>query len=119
MAGTSPAMTFLKGSFLTSATTGSDLQPVEGELSMEVNGVAHTFITASNFEASVAFYRQLLPFLGLQGVGYAPAFFYCVGGRTGFGINRPTPENAGAKFDQWRVGMHHHCWRARERAEVH
>ena len=44
--------------------------------------------------------------------------YYCVGGRTGFGINRPTPENVGAKFDQWRVGMHHHCWRARERADV-
>jgi catechol 2,3-dioxygenase-like lactoylglutathione lyase family enzyme len=85
---------------------------------MEVNGVAHTFVTASDFEASVAFYRQLLPFLGLQIVGESPDMFYCVGGRTGFGINRPRPENAGAKFDQWRVGMHHHCWRARERADV-
>ena len=85
---------------------------------MEVNGVAHTFVTASDFEASVAFYRQLLPFLGMQVVGEGPNFFYCVGGRTGFGINRPRPENAGAKFDQWRVGLHHHCWRARERADV-
>jgi catechol 2,3-dioxygenase-like lactoylglutathione lyase family enzyme len=85
---------------------------------MEVNGVAHTFVTASDFEASVAFYRQLLPFLGMRIVGETPNMFYCVGGRTGFGINRPTPENAGAKFDQWRVGLHHHCWRARERADV-
>ncbi len=85
---------------------------------MEVNGVAHTFITASDFEASVAFYRQLLPFLGMRIVAESPDTFYCVGGRTGFGIRRPTPEFEGAKFEQYRVGMHHHCWRARERADV-
>ncbi|HEY2356484.1 MAG TPA: VOC family protein [Phenylobacterium sp.] len=85
---------------------------------MEINGVAHTFITASDFEASVAFYRQLLPFLGLRVVGDTPDMFYCVGGRTGFGINRPAPEHAGAKFDQRRVGMHHHCFRARERGDI-
>jgi catechol 2,3-dioxygenase-like lactoylglutathione lyase family enzyme len=85
---------------------------------MEVNGVAHTFITASDFEASVAFYRQLLPFLGMRIVAETPDTFYGVGGRTGFGIRRPTPEFVGAKFEQYRVGMHHHCWRARERADV-
>ena len=85
---------------------------------MEVNGVAHTFITASDFEASVAFYRHLLPFLGLQIVADAPNVFYGVGGRTGFGINRPAPEHVGATFDQRRVGMHHHCWRARERSDI-
>ena len=85
---------------------------------MEINGVAHTFITASDFDASVAFYRQLLPFLGLKIVADGPDLFYCVGGRTGFGINRPPPQNVGAKFDQWRVGMHHHCFRARERADI-
>jgi catechol 2,3-dioxygenase-like lactoylglutathione lyase family enzyme len=85
---------------------------------MEVNGVAHTFITASNFEASVAFYRQLLPFLGMRIVAESADTFYCVGGRTGFGIRRPDPKFVGAKFEQYRVGMHHHCWRAREREHV-
>ena len=42
---------------------------------MEINGVAHTFITASNFEASVAFYRQLLPFLGMRIVADTPNTF--------------------------------------------
>ena len=85
---------------------------------MEVNGVAHTFITASNFEASVVFYRKLLPFLGMRIVADTPNTFYGVGGRTGFGIQRPAPEHAGATFDQRRIGFHHHCWRARERADV-
>ena len=36
--------------------------------SMEVNGIAHIFLTASNFERSCEFYRKLLPFLGLKPV---------------------------------------------------
>lgn len=85
---------------------------------MEVNGVAHTFITAGDFEASVAFYRKLLPFLGLREVADSMDTYYCVGGRTGFGIRRPDPEHAGARFEQYRVGLHHHCWRARSKADV-
>ena len=85
---------------------------------MEVNGVAHTFITAGDFEASVAFYRRLLPFLGLREVAASAETYYCVGGRTGFGIRRPDPQHAGARFEQYRVGLHHHCWRARSREDV-
>lgn len=85
---------------------------------MEVNGVAHTFITAGDFEASVAFYKKLLPFLGLREVADSVDTYYCVGGRTGFGIRRPDPEHAGARFEQYRVGLHHHCWRARSKEDV-
>lgn len=81
---------------------------------MEVNGVAHTFITAGDFERSVAFYRQLLPFLGMREVADSADTYYCVGGRTGFGIRRPDPEHAGGRFVQFRVGLHHH----REKADV-
>ena len=35
---------------------------------MEVNGIAHIFLTASNFESSRAFYLKLLPFLGMTPV---------------------------------------------------
>jgi catechol 2,3-dioxygenase-like lactoylglutathione lyase family enzyme len=35
---------------------------------MDINGVAHIFITAGDFERSRAFYRQVLPFLGLKPV---------------------------------------------------
>ena len=54
---------------------------------MEINGVAHTFITAGDFAAARAFYGQLLPFLGLTVVADSVNTFYCVGGRTGFGIH--------------------------------
>jgi catechol 2,3-dioxygenase-like lactoylglutathione lyase family enzyme len=85
---------------------------------MEINGVAHTFITAGDFEKSVAFYRQLLPFLGLREVADTPDTYYCVGGRTGFGIRRPDRRHVGKRFKQYRVGLHHHCWRVRERGDI-
>jgi catechol 2,3-dioxygenase-like lactoylglutathione lyase family enzyme len=47
---------------------------------MEVNGIAHIFLTASNFERSREFYRKLLPFLGLKPVIDSDTTFYCVGG---------------------------------------
>lgn len=87
-------------------------------MAIEINGVAHTFITAGDFEKSVAFYRQLLPFMGLKEVGESPDTYYCVGGRTGVGIRRPAPEHQGARFEQFRVGLHHICWRVREREDV-
>ena len=34
---------------------------------MEINGIAHIFLTASNYQISREFYRKLLPFLGLLG----------------------------------------------------
>jgi len=85
---------------------------------MEVNGIAHVFLTASNFARAREFYRQLLPFLGMTPVIDDDQTFYCVGGRTAFGIRAPAPEHAGAAFEQARVGLHHLCFRARERADV-
>lgn len=85
---------------------------------MEINGVAHTFITVGDFERAVAFYEKLLPFLGLKEVGRSTDTYYCVGGRTGVGIRRPAPEHAGERFQQNRIGLHHLCFRARERADI-
>ena len=85
---------------------------------MEVNGIAHIFLTASNFERSRDFYRKLLPFLGLQPVIDTETTYYCVGGRTAVGISAPSAEHEGAAFEQKRVGLHHLCFRARSREDV-
>ena len=77
---------------------------------MHINGVAHIFITAGDFEASRAFYRQLLPFMGLTCVNDSDTVYYCVGGRTGFGIEAPPKGREGGRFDQAHVGLHHVCW---------
>jgi catechol 2,3-dioxygenase-like lactoylglutathione lyase family enzyme len=85
---------------------------------MEINGMAHVILTASNFERSREFYRKLLPFLGLQPMIDSDEMYYCVGGRTALGIRKPAPEHVGAVFEQSRVGLHHLCFRARARADV-
>ena len=85
---------------------------------MEVNGVAHVFVTAGDFDKSREFYRRLLPFLGLKPVMDAAGTYYCVGGRTGFGVRSPPPQHAGKRFEQGTVGLHHICFRVREREEV-
>jgi catechol 2,3-dioxygenase-like lactoylglutathione lyase family enzyme len=86
--------------------------------SMEVNGVAHVSLTASSFERSREFYRKLLPFLGMKPVIDSDQVYYCVGGRTAVAIRAPAPEHVGAAFDQNRIGLHHLCFRARERADI-
>ena len=85
---------------------------------MEINGVAHIMLTAGNFERSRAFYRELLPYLGMKPVLDFSGYYYCVGGRTAFGIRECAPEYKDQKFAQQRVGLHHVCFRARERGDV-
>jgi catechol 2,3-dioxygenase-like lactoylglutathione lyase family enzyme len=85
---------------------------------MEINGIAHVQLTVSNFDACRAFYGKLLPFLGLTQVMDFPGFYYCVGGRTGVCISLADEAHAAERFVQRRVGLHHVCFRARERADV-
>ena len=85
---------------------------------MEINGIAHVMLTVSNFEACVSFYEKLLGQLGLRPVFKGDGFLYCVGGRTAFGIVRADDRHRDERFVQFRVGLHHVCFRARERADV-
>ncbi len=85
---------------------------------MEVNGIAHVMLTVSNFDACLPFYEQVLAFLGLRPVLNADGFLYCVGGRTAVGIVQAEDYHQGERFVQLRVGLHHVCFRARERADV-
>src|SRR5262249_31207937 len=59
-----------------------------------------------------------LPFLGLTPVMDFDGFYYCVGARTGVCISPTDEEYRGERFVQRRVGLHHVCFRARERADV-
>jgi catechol 2,3-dioxygenase-like lactoylglutathione lyase family enzyme len=85
---------------------------------MEINGIAHIFVTSSDFARSRDFYGKLLPFLGMKPVLDGDGFYYCVGGRTAFGVRACDPKHAGERFVQERVGLHHVCFRARQREEV-
>jgi catechol 2,3-dioxygenase-like lactoylglutathione lyase family enzyme len=85
---------------------------------MEINGIAHVMLTVSNFEACLPFYEALLEFLGLRPVFKLDGYVYYVGGRTAVGIVRADPAHADDRFVQLRPGLHHICFRARERAQV-
>ena len=80
--------------------------------------MAHVILTVSDFEKCYAFYEKLLVFLGLKPVIQSEEMLYCVGGRTAVGIMRCDERYRGEKFVQRRVGLHHACFRARERADV-
>jgi catechol 2,3-dioxygenase-like lactoylglutathione lyase family enzyme len=71
---------------------------------MEINGMAHVILTVSDFEASLPFYRKLLPLLGMKPVIDSKDMFYCVGGRTALGIMPSEEKYRGEKFVQRRVG---------------
>ena len=85
---------------------------------IEINGMAHVILTVNNFDASRDFYCKLLPFLGLTKVYDGNNFVYHVGARTALGIQRSSGEHAEERFSQKRVGLHHLCFRARNREDV-
>ena len=85
---------------------------------MEINGIAHVMLTVSNFAACAPFYEQLLTYLGLRPVINTDSMLYCVGGRTAVGIMKAEERYRDERFVQFRVGLHHVCFRARAREDV-
>src|ERR1035437_502311 len=85
---------------------------------MEINGIAHMFLTVSDFDACQPFYEKLLTFLGMKPVINTDGMLYCVGGRTAVGITKAEGPYRDERFVQVRIGLHHVSFRARERADV-
>ena len=85
---------------------------------MEINGIAHVQLSVSDFARSREFYRGLLPGLGMRVQYDEPGVYYCIGGRTGLLITPCDDAFRGESINQRRPGLHHLCFRARERADV-
>ncbi|MBL6855910.1 MAG: VOC family protein [Rhodobacteraceae bacterium] len=83
-----------------------------------INGMAHVILTVSQFDKARAFYSSLLPQFGMSLVHDGEDFCYHVGARTAIGIRKCDPEFLGERFEQYRVGLHHLCLRARSRDDV-
>ena len=83
-----------------------------------INGLAHVILTVSQFDKAHAFYSGLLPKFGMTCVHDGPDFCYHVGARTAIGIRKCDPEFTNESFQQYRVGLHHLCLRARSREDV-
>ncbi len=84
------------------------------------NGIAHIQLTVRDVAASRPFYYRLLHETFGMAVQYdVPGqIFYCIGARTGVLIRPAAPEHKDTAFDQWRVGLHHFCFRMRSREDV-
>ncbi len=85
---------------------------------MEINGIAHIQLTVNDFAACRSFYEKLLGFFEMKPVMDFDGWYYCVGGRTGVVISKCDERFAEERFEQRRIGLHHVCFRARERADV-
>jgi catechol 2,3-dioxygenase-like lactoylglutathione lyase family enzyme len=86
---------------------------------LDINGVAHVVLRVNRVAECIAFYDQLMPFLGLQAVQpRSDGFVYYVGGRTAVAIRRADPEHAGAQHVETAPGLDHLCFRARRREDV-
>ena len=85
----------------------------------DINGIAHLQLSVTDMARSVAFYEPLLGAMGMVAViDDRESYYYCVGARTGLAISPVAEEHAGAPFEQGRTGLHHLCFRARDRDSV-
>jgi catechol 2,3-dioxygenase-like lactoylglutathione lyase family enzyme len=85
---------------------------------MDISGMAHVILTAGDFQRSKDFYREFLPFLGMTLVMDNDQFLYGVGARTALGVRPAAKEFVGERFVQERTGLHHLCFRAKDRESI-
>ncbi len=87
-------------------------------MSVEINGVAHIQFTVNDPAVSLPFWESLCHFMGMKTLIRNDETVYCIGGRTGLLARAAPTEKRGQLFDQWTVGLHHFCLRARSREDV-
>jgi len=87
-------------------------------MNVEMNGIAHIQLNVNDPERCLPFWEQLCHFLAMKTLIKGPDVLYCIGSRTGILVRAAVPEKRTSRFDQDRAGLHHFCFRARERADV-
>jgi catechol 2,3-dioxygenase-like lactoylglutathione lyase family enzyme len=87
-------------------------------MTVSVNGIAHIQLTVNDPERCLPFWEKLCHHLGMETLIRGPEIVYCIGSRTGILVRAAPPEKRGIAFDQNRAGLHHFCFRARERSDV-
>ncbi len=90
----------------------------DNEAPIAINGMAHVILTVSQFDKARTFYSALLPAFGMTCVHDGPDFCYHVGARTAIGVRKCDAEYEEERFQQYRVGLHHLCLRARSREDI-
>lgn len=87
-------------------------------MGVEVNGIAHLQLTVRDPDRCIPFWESLCHFLEMKTLIKSGDVLYCIGSRTGILIRGAPPEKRDVAFDQERPGLHHLCFRARQREDV-
>jgi len=87
-------------------------------MSVEMNGIAHIQLTVNDPDRCIPFWEKLCHFLEMKTLIKGEGIIYCIGSRTGILVRGAPPEKRGKTFDQNTAGLHHLCFRARERGDV-
>jgi catechol 2,3-dioxygenase-like lactoylglutathione lyase family enzyme len=83
-----------------------------------MNGIAHIQLTVNDPDRCLPFWEKLCHFLDMKTLIKGEGVLYCIGSRTGILVRGAPPDKRGQRFDQQRAGLHHFCFRARERGHV-
>ena len=85
---------------------------------ISINGIAHIALSVKSLNIAKVFYKQLMPFLGLRIIHESNKSIYFIGSRTGVLIQEINKKNILSNFSQNNVGLHHFCFRAREKKHI-
>ena len=87
-------------------------------MTIAANGIAHIQLTVNDPDRCLPWWEKLCHFLEMKTLIKGGGVIYCIGSRTGI-LVRGAPEGKEKKpFDQDSAGLHHLCFRAREREDV-
>ena len=87
-------------------------------MSVEINGIADSQFTINSPEQGLPFWESLCHFMGMETLIRNEEMVYCIGGRTGLLARAAPADKRDKTFDQWTVGLHHFCIRARSAQDV-
>jgi catechol 2,3-dioxygenase-like lactoylglutathione lyase family enzyme len=83
-----------------------------------MNGIAHIQLTVRDPDRCLPFWEKLCHFLSMKTLIKGEGVIYCIGSRTGILVRGAPAEKRERRFDQETAGLHHFCFRARDRADV-
>ena len=87
-------------------------------MSVELNGIAHIQLTVKDPERCIPFWEKLCHFFEMKTLIKGEDIVYCIGSRTGILVRGAPEKRRNVAFDQERPGLHHLCFRARQREDV-
>ena len=82
---------------------------------ISINGIAHIALSVKCLNTSKKFYKELMPFLGLNIIHESKISIYFIGSRTGVLLQEIIKNNVLKNFSQNNIGLHHFCFRAKKK----